>query len=808
MLRLAEYRARPSALSDYLPWAGLVAPGVVLNKDGSFQRSARFRGPDLDSSSPSELVAAIARLNNALRRLGSGWAIFVEAVRHPAGSYPSSSFPEALSWLIDEERRAAFEEVASHFDSSYRFTLLYLPPQESRARGGRWLFEVDGQRDIDWREQLGLFITECDRLFGLMEGVMPELAWMSDAETLTYLHSTVSTNEQTVAVPEVPFHLDAFLTDVPLLGGLAPMLGSHHLRVLTVRGFPTATWPGLLDDINRLDFHYRWTTRFLFLDKTDAERELTKVRRQWFAKRKNIVALLRETIFQHESVLVDSDAANKAADADAALQHLGEDAVAYGYVTATVVVSDPDPIVADDRAKAVERVIQSRGLVTIRESLNAVEAWLSSLPGQVYANVRQPSVSTLNVAHLMPLSAVWAGPARNEHLDGPPLIVTRTAGATPFRLVTHIGDVGHTLIVGPTGAGKSVLLAMLVLQFRRYPRSRTFVFDKGGSMRATLLGLQGEQYALGTSDAIAFQPLADIDDDVERAWAAEWIGGLLLHEGIALTPEIKDTVWSALNNLASAPRDQRTLTGLSVLLQSNRLRQAMQPFLLSGPHGRLLDADEDRIGVADVQGFEMEELMHTKSAVLPVLTYLFHRLEARFDGAPTLLILDEAWVFLDDPAFAGRLREWLKTLRKKNVSVVFATQSLADIERSSIAAAVIESCPSRIFLPSPQAAEPQIKRIYESFGLTDRQIELIAHAQPRRDYYYQSRLGNRLFDLDLGPIALAFASAGGPEIQTQIDRHLQQHGVDGFAGAWLRRRGLEWAAQLTTQFIPLEREVS
>ena len=228
----------------------------------------------------------------------------------------------------------------------------------------------------------------------------------------------------------------------------------------------------------------------------------------------------------------------------------------------------------------------------------------------------------------------------------------------------------------------------------------------------------------------------------------------------------------------------------------------MQPFLLSGPHGRLLDADEDRIGVADVQGFEMEELMHTKSAVLPVLTYLFHRLEARFDGAPTLLILDEAWVFLDDPAFAGRLREWLKTLRKKNVSVVFATQSLADIERSSIAAAVIESCPSRIFLPSPQAAEPQLKRIYESFGLTERQIELIAHAQPRRDYYYQSRLGNRLFDLDLGPVALTFASAGGPEIQTEIDLHLQQHGADGFAGAWLRRRGLEWAAQLATQFIP------
>ena len=249
MLRLAEYRARPSALSDYLPWAGLVASGVVLNKDGSFQRTARFRGPDLDSSSPSELIAAIARLNNALRRLGSGWALFVEATRHEAGDYPVSTFPEALSWLVDEERRAAFEEAGSHYDSTYRLTLLYLPPPESRSRAGRWLFDVDDRKDIDWREQRDLFVTEGDRLFGLMEGVMPELVWMSDAETLTYLHGTVSTRMHPVAVPDVPVHLDALLTDVALIGGLAPMLGEHHLRVLTVRGFPTSTWPGLLDEL-------------------------------------------------------------------------------------------------------------------------------------------------------------------------------------------------------------------------------------------------------------------------------------------------------------------------------------------------------------------------------------------------------------------------------------------------------------------------------------------------------------------------------------------------------------------------------
>ncbi|EMG2676547.1 conjugal transfer protein TrbE [Pseudomonas aeruginosa] len=800
MLNLAEYRQRPALLADWLPWAGLVAPGVVLNKDGSFQRTARFRGPDLDSATQGELIATSARLNNALRRMGSGWALFIEAERRAAADYPHSAFPEPLSWLVDEERRATFEESGNHFESSYHLTLVYLPPEESRARAAGMLYENRPTEGVDWRERLAAFMAETDRVFDLLDGVMPEIAWLDDGQTLTYLHATISTRRYRVGLPEVPFHIDALLTDCALVGGLAPMLGEQHLRVMSVRGFPTSTWPGILDDLNRLGFAYRWSTRFLCLDKAEAERELGRLRRQWFAKRKNVIALLRETIFQQESPLVDTDASNKAADADAALQELGSDQVAFGYLTATVTVLDADPAVVDEKLRMVERVIQGRGFVTIPETLNAVDAWLSSVPGNAYANVRQPIVSTLNLAHMMPVSAVWAGPEKNDHLDGSPLIVTRTDGATPFRLVTHIGDVGHTLVAGPTGMGKSVLLATLAMQFRRYRGSRIFAFDMGRSMRATILGLGGEHYDLGTDGEIAFQPLARIDRESYRTWAAEWIEGRLLHEGVAVGPDEKAAIWSALGSLAGAPVEQRTMTGLSVLLQSNALRQALAPYVLGGAHGKLLDADHDRLGMADVQCFEMEELMYSKAAVMAVLHYLFARFDERFDGAPTLLILDEAWLFLDDPVFAARIRQWLKTLRKKNVSVIFATQSLADIKDSSIAPAIIESCASRIFLPNPQATEPQIRAIYEGFGLNSRQIEIVATAQPKRDYYYQSRLGNRVFDLDLGPATLAFAGASTPQDQRDIDRVLLDAGVPGFAGAWLRHRGLDWAADLLPSF--------
>jgi type IV secretion system protein VirB4 len=601
-------------------------------------------------------------------------------------------------------------------------------------------------------------------------------------------------------------YLDGLLADTPLVGGLEPMLGDEHLRTLTILGFPNLSRPGILDALNHEDFSYRWVTRFVALDKQEAAKALTKLRRQWFNKRKSVTAMLREVLYNQPAQLLDSDADNKVVDADLALQALGGDHVAFGYLTTTITVADADRPRVEEKVRAVERIVNGLGFTCIRERMNAVEAWLSSLPGQVYANVRQPLVHTLNLAHLVPLSAVWAGPARNAHLDGPPLLYAETSGSTPFRLSTHVGDVGHMLVVGPTGAGKSVLLALLALQFRRYAGGQVYVFDKGYSARAAVLAMGGAHHALGLGSegeggrAIAFQPLRHVDRADERAWAAEWIGALLAHEKVLVTPETKEATWSALTSLASAPVEERTLTGLSLLLQSVPLRAALAPYTLEGPYGRLLDAAEDDLAVADVQCFETEALMGQAGVVAPVLTYLFHRLEERFTGRPTLLILDEAWVFLDHPLFAARIREWLKVLRKRNVAVVFATQSLADIAESTIAPAIIESCPQRILLPNERAIEPQGQAAYVRFGLNARQVELVSRAVPKRQYYLQSARGNRLFELGLGPIALALCGASDPDTQKRIDAILAEHGPGDFAARFLGQAGLAWAADLLAAF--------
>jgi type IV secretion system protein TrbE len=800
MLNLTEYAKKPRLLADYLPWGFLVGPGIVLNKDGSFLRLAKYRGPDLESATEAELIGVTARINNVLKRFGSGWALFFEARRTEASHYPMSNFPDPVSLLVDEERRKSFEMEGGHFESGYILTFCWLPPAEAQSKAGAYLVEpgddargISVSRGLEWRDY---FVAETDRGLDLLANILPEISFLSDEETLTHLHRCISTKTHLVSVPVIPAYLDAMLADTPFTGGMAPKLGDQHLRTISVLGMPGTTTPGLLDELNDLAIGYSWVTRWIALDRPEAQKLLIRKRRQWFAKRKSVTAILREVLFNQETALLDTDASTKAAETNEALEDLGTGDVAFGYVTTTITVSAEDETEADEALRQVERVVNARGFVSISESFNAVEAWLGSLPGNVYANVRQPIIHTLNLAHIMPISSVWAGPLWNEHLDQPPLLYASTRGSTPFRLNLHVGDVGHTMIVGPTGAGKSVLLAMLSLQFRRYEQSQIFIFDKGRSARAAALMMGGTALDLSIGSGLAFQPLADIDDAVTRAFARDWVLALVAHEGVATDPSIKEQVWTALTSLTSAPRVERTLTGLSLLLQSNQLRQALQPYTLEGPWGNLLDGKEDKLSFADVMHFALEGLMETKGLVLPVLTYLFHKLEARFDGRSTLLVLDEAWLFLDSPLFATRIREWLKTLRKKNVAVVFATQSLADIATSSIAPAIIESCPTRIYLPNDRAIETQIREIYERFGLNPRQVEIISRATPKQDYYAQTAKGNRLFELDLGSLALAICSASTLADHKLMDQLLKDHDEVGFVIAFMRAKGFEAEAEM------------
>jgi type IV secretion system protein VirB4 len=750
-------------------------------------------------------MAVRARLNNALKRLGSGWCLHVEARRRPAAPYPQSPFDLAAAWLVDAERREGFERGDPCFETDFRLALTWLPPADETRRMERWLFDGLTRNGRDWQLSLAAFVREADTTLDLLSEALPAIEKLDDADLLTWLHDSVSPRSFPVSPPQTPMFLDASLADAGLTGGIAPRLGAQWLKVVSVRAMPSATRPGLLDALGALPFEYRWTARWIGLDKAEAEREIVKLRKRWFAKRKGVGVLLREAVTKEEVPLLDTDAASKTEECDAALAALGGESCAFGYLTMTVSVLDADEQAAAAKARAIEAALNAQGLIARTEDLNAVEAWLGSLPGEPYADVRRPLVSTLNLADLLPVSAVWAGPAGDAHLQGPPLATARTTGATPFRLALHVGDVGHAMVVGPTGSGKSALLSFMALQWFRYPGARVVFFDKGRSARASTLAAAGRWRALEPGARFSLQPLARIDRDDERAWASEWIAQTVRQAGVEPTPRVREEIWIALSALAEAPSAQRTLTVFCALVQDKTVSAALEPLSMKGPHGALLDGSTEALVDTRFDTFEMESLMRTPSAVAPVLSALFHHLEHSFDGRPTLLVLDEAWLFLDDTAFAARIREWLKTLRKKNVCVVFATQSLDDVAASTISTSVIESCPTQIFLPNPRALEPASSELYRRFGLSRRQLELIAFAAPKRAYYWRQPRGRRLFDLRLTGVALALCGASAPEDQALIDEILERKGQSdpppgAFAREFLKAKGVHNVDQVFQAF--------
>ncbi len=807
MFDLREYRRRSARLSDWLPWGFLIEEGVLLNKDGAYMATLEFRGPDLASSTPSILMALRAQINHALKGLGSTWCVHVEAQRQPSPHYPGQgAFPDPISRLIDEERRRDFSREGRFYESRYFITFTMLPAGDRTSKLASMMVEHaptgTGAAGIYKAAQVH-FTNTVDGVHDLFRASMPFVHRLTSDELLTYLHSTVSTKPHLVRTPEVPAYLDCLLTDDDLTTGLHPMLGDHHLRIISVRSFPDLTEPGILDRLNELGIAYRWSSRFLALDKQDALKEHNRYRRLWYQGRKSLMAVFGETLSKSESPHQNPDAVRRAQMAESAMGIAAGDYASFGYYTPTVTLMDRDPDRLAEKARVVESVINAAGFVTKAEGPNAVEAWLGSLPGNPYPDIRRPMISTLSLADLMPMSAVWPGPTVNRHLTEectrrgyagvqPPLMFARTTGATPFRLNLHQGDVAHTMIVGPTGSGKSVLLNTLALQHLRYPEARVILFDVGASSRAATLLVGGDFYTLSASAELSdltFQPLADLADASELEWASSWVEDLVAGQNVPITPEIREEIFRGLKALAGSPLKLRTLTELWNLVQSHDVKAALQPFTLQGTFGRLLDSEQNAISDANWLAFEMSEIMQSK-ALFPTLTYIFHALERLFDGRPTLLVLDEAWLFLGQGRFAEKIKDWLKTLRRKNVGVVFATQSLADVANSSIAPSLIESCATKIYLPNPGALDPETGSQYARFGLNTKQLQLIASAIPKREYYFTCTDGNRLIDLGLGQVALAVVGSNNKNDQTLMSQLLAKHGRDGFSEAFFRAKGL------------------
>lgn len=746
---LKEYSEEKGKLSSYVPWICLIDKGVVLNKNGTLQKTLKYRGYDLDSSTVYELKNINAKLNDVIKRLGQGWSLNVEARRKRCTDYIEAENEILAIDIIEKERKLNFLEN-EHFESEYYLTIVQLIPTDNSKKVGEIFLEYAKKSEI-LDKTLENFNKEFKKILNLFKEIFLEVTELDDEETYTYLHSCVSTKTDKVVVPEIPYAMANYLCDSDLVGGLKPKLRGKEIRCISIQGFPNYTVPGFFDVLNRLNIPYRWITRFLILSKLEALSKMERKYKNIFSQRLSLFQRVYAELTgekEENSRKLNEDALNKANEVRTQIALTTGDYVSQGFYTCTLIVDGDSIDEVEERVDVISKTINNMGFITIEESINSVEAFLGSIPGNITNNIRMPILNTITLSHLLPVSSVWGGDSWNKHLNAPPLIYTKTKGSTPFRFNIHIEDIGHSAIVGPTGYGKSVLLGLIASSFMKYKDSRVYFFDKDASSRVLTYAIGGEFHDLG-NDELSFQPLANIEIVEEKEWAYGWILEILEQENVKVSPTQKEKIWKALDNLAKTPIELRTISNFYTSVNDREIKEALIPYKIGGALGKYFDSDKDTLNFLRWQVFEMNQVINNKKGITPLLSYIFRRIENSLDGNPCIIILDECWMFFDNPIFAAKIREWLKVLRKKNCSVIFATQELGDILNSKLFTTVLDACQTKVFLPNPNAFADNYIPIYEKFGLNKTEIEIISKATKKKEYYYKSTKGSRLFELDL-----------------------------------------------------------
>lgn len=777
--------------SDVLLYAEMIGPSVLRLKDGALLTGFLVSGPDLESALPGPWAAMSQAIHRALQELDAGWTVHVETARVPRSDYARGDFSDPTCQLIEDERK----ERCLYFETRQWIFLTYAPRWARSSAGSQlksWLDERPCSSPAeDLVRQRREFEAKVETFEHALASCLEIVRLRHDAandELLQAIHYCVSGHFQPVRLPDVPVCLDVLLAE-GWIQGQPLLLGERLVGAVTLRGYPGDSFPGCLQALQALPFAFRWSNRFIVKDYQESEALLKKEQRRWQQKTRSFVSQLLRS-----GGRLDHHAVERANELDSALGDLNAGAVAYGHHSSVFLVSADTAEDVESRCAMLSARIRETGFVPHIETYNALEAFVGSLPGHRRQNVRRPVIHTLNFADLLPVSREWGGsptcPSPHFPEQDPALLQTVSASGARFFLNLHVGDVGHTLVLGPTGSGKSTLLALLAAQFFRYEHAQVFAFDKGRSLYPLCAAHESGAHIDFGESTPELCPLRDLDRADKRTWAVEWIEGLLLLQGVRMDAPKRRRLIEAVETFALS-EGGGSLCDFVTTLQDDALRTALAYYAGEGPGARLLDGTTTALPSRDLVVFEIEELMNMGPKIVnATLLYLFWELERRLDGRPTLLILDEAWLALNNPLFAEKLREWLKVLRKANCAVVMATQSLSDVVDSPIRDAVLESCPTRLLLPNPEAESVAMKRLYRDYlRLDDQETAIVAGAQKKRHYYYVSPAGRRLFDLQLGPVSLAFLGVNGKKELARV-RELRREDPTRWPGRWLLERGL------------------
>lgn len=720
---------REVSISNFIPYLCHYNRSTILTKNLDLISVIKIDGFSFETADDDDIDIKKTGRNNIFKGIGNPkFAIWTHAIRRKHSAFPSGTFDNKFTNMLNEQWKKQHNPEHTFINEHY-ITIIRKNNSKTSALLDKITAMITGTgEDESMKKQLedmyADFLEMRNRLVNGLSSYRPELLEASKGKSdynckiLEFLGFLINVGEyQKMSVPKD--NISKYINNRRLYMGsntieVSSPKGIRYAAVASLKEYRSSTFAGILDGFLHLSCEFIITQSFQFTDR------MTSISKMQLQQRR---------LVQAEDVAISQvQEINQALDASMS----GE--FGFGMHHMTIMCLGKSQKEVDSYISEAVVEFANNGINAVRERTNMQAAFFAQLPGNFEYVVRKATINTLNLSGFAAFHNYPSGKSRGNFW-GDAVTVFNTTSGTSYFFSFHVRDVGHTMIIGPTGAGKTVLLNFLAAQAQKF-RPRTFMFDKDRGAEIFVRAIGGRYTVIDPAVSCGFNPLQLEDTMSNRTFLADWLRALVSSNGEEVTAEDNERIEKAIEGNFKIDKKERRLSNIAAFFGMQvpgSIASRLKMWYGDGARARIFDNPVDGIDFnsARIFGFEMGELLKDKISLPPALLYLFHRINMSLDGTPTMVILDEAWALIDNPVFAPRIKDWLKVMRKLNAFVVFATQSVEDASKSQISDTLVQQTATQIYLPNLKATEVY-RRV---FMLSEREFLLVKTTDPSSRFF-------------------------------------------------------------------------
>ncbi len=717
------------SVAHFIPYKCHWNSNTILTYDEKLIRVIKIKGFAFETADDIDIDLKKAARNNLLKGMASGnLGLYFHTLRRKEKGFPDGEMPDLFSDRVNREWAAKHSSEKSFINEHY-FTIIRGEDKGGIATLKNMANKFQHSTDkSSWENYMREAFSEIEEMTErILNGYSNYGARLLDivetengviSETLEFLSRIVNCGySQPIAVPlgEISRHLPICRLYIGSKSVECHQpTGVKYAGVVALKEYRPSTHAGVFDGFMEMPFELIISQSYSYIDR--------------------MIAISSMQLQQRRLVQSEDVAVSQIQEIDQALDSAMSGAFAFGNHHMTIMCIEDTPKALESALSLAIVELSNAGITGVRERMNLEPAFWAQLPGNAEYMARRCIVTTMNIASFASFHNYPSGKRKRNHW-GDAMTVLNTVSGTPYFFSWHVRDVGHSMIIGPTGAGKTVLLNFLCAQAQKF-NGRLFFFDKDRGAEIFVRAIRGRYMIPDAAKVSGFNPFQLDDTNENRSFLIEFMKALVsTGEGQLPAHEI-ERINEAVNGNYKLPKHQRRLRNIAPFMGlggPGTLAGRLAMWHTRGSHAKLFDNEEDLIDFTAARSFgiEMANILQDKMAIAPVLLYLFHRIQSSLRGEPTMIVLDEAWALIGNPVFAPKIKDWLKVLRKLNTLVVFATQSVEDAAKSSISDTLVQQTSTQIFLPNLKATI-----LYrEVFMLSEREFNLVKTTDPSTRFF-------------------------------------------------------------------------